>query len=61
MRDEPNGWALGLSYFAAFMLIIGGVFEGIIGLSAIVNDDFYVTTQKWVFTCASSRPTPVAC
>ena len=46
---QPSGMAVGITLTAAFILIFAGFFgimEGIVGL---VNNDFYVVTQKWVF------------
>ena len=42
-------WAVGWAGFAGVMLIIIGVFDFIQGLVAIVDDEFYVATQEWVF------------
>jgi hypothetical protein len=36
----PSGWAIGWTYFAAFMMIMIGVFHAIAGLSAIFEDEF---------------------
>jgi hypothetical protein len=50
--DKPtdySSWAVGWAGFAGVMLIIIGVFDIVQGLVAIVNDDFYVITQEWVF------------
>ena len=54
MTAEQSGWVQGFAAFAAVMLIIGGIFESVVALSAIIDDEFYVTTQKWVFTFDSS-------
>ena len=45
----PSGWAVGFTYFAAVMMILIGVFQAFAGLVAIVNDEFYVETRKYVF------------
>jgi hypothetical protein len=42
--------AVGLTVFAATLMILGGVFHAIQGLVALVNDDFYVVGQEYVFT-----------
>ena len=50
--SEPSNyssWAVGWSAFAAVMLIIIGVFDVIQGLVALVNDEFYVVVNEWVF------------
>lgn len=38
---QVTGW-VGWVYFAAFMLVIIGFFQGILGLTALLNDHFYV-------------------
>ena len=45
----PSGWAIGWTLFAAMMMILIGVFQAIAGLVAIVDDEFYVATRKYVF------------
>ena len=37
---EPSGWAVGWTFFAAFMMIMIGFFHAIAGLSAIFEDEF---------------------
>jgi hypothetical protein len=46
---DYSSWAVGWAGFAGVMLIIIGVFDFIQGLVAIVDDEFYVATQEWVF------------
>lgn len=46
---DYSSWAVGWAGFAGVMLIIIGVFDIVQGLVAIVNDDFYVIGQEWVF------------
>jgi hypothetical protein len=43
--NTPTGW-VGWSYFAGFMMMLLGVLQGISGLTAIFNDEFYVATQS---------------
>lgn len=38
---QVTGW-VGWIYFAAFMLVVIGFFQGIIGLTALLNSHFYV-------------------
>ena len=49
--DEPpvSGWATGGIMFAATLLFIVGIFQGIAGISAIFEDQFYVVTRNYVF------------
>jgi hypothetical protein len=37
---EPSGWAVGWTFFAAFMMIMIGVFHAIAGFAAILEDEF---------------------
>ena len=46
---DYSSWAVGWAGFAGVMLIIIGVFDILQGLVAIVDDNFYVVTQEWVF------------
>jgi hypothetical protein len=53
-QQQPSGWAVGWTYFAAFIMMMVGVWHAIAGLAAIVNDDFLVLTQEYVFKFDSS-------
>lgn len=44
-----SGGAVGLTVFASAMLVMVGAFQAIAGLVALVNDEFFVITQEWVF------------
>jgi hypothetical protein len=46
---EPSGWAVGWTFFAAFMMIMIGCFQAIAGLAGIIDDTFYVKGPKYVF------------
>jgi hypothetical protein len=46
---QPSGWAIGWAAFAAFMMIMMGGWWIIGGIVAILNDQFYVVTQNWIF------------
>jgi hypothetical protein len=41
---EPTGW-VGWAVFAAFMMMLAGVFQFIFGLTAVVNDQYFVVTR----------------
>ncbi len=47
-QQEPSGWAIGWSAFAAFMLIMIGTFQALAGIAAIANDDKFVVTEDYV-------------
>ena len=50
-RPDPpvSGFAVGGVLFAAVLMILIGIFQSIAGLTAIVDDDFYVLTQNYTF------------
>jgi hypothetical protein len=43
--NTPTGW-VGWGYFAGFMMMLLGTFQGIAGLAAIFKDNFYVVSQN---------------
>ncbi len=49
--DAPavSGWAVGGATFAGVMMILVGIFQAIAGLAAILEDEFFVLTQNYVF------------
>jgi hypothetical protein len=49
--SEPpvSGWAAAGATFAAVMMLMIGIFQGIAGLVALFNDDFYVLTENYTF------------
>lgn len=48
-EQQPSGAAVGWTMFAAFMLILIGVFHAIAGLAGILEDTFYLATPNYVF------------
>ena len=51
--DQPahrSGFAVGVTVFAAVMMMMVGAFQALYGLVALFNDTFYVVGQKWTFT-----------
>jgi hypothetical protein len=44
-----SGWAVGGATFAGVMMILIGIFQAIAGLAAILEDEFFVLTQNYVF------------
>lgn len=48
-RTRPSGAAIGITITAAFILMFAGFFGIIEGIVGLVNNEFYVVTQKWVF------------
>ena len=48
-RQSSSGWMVGFTAFAAFMMMLIGSFQIAIGVVAVFNQDFYVTTPNYVF------------
>ena len=48
-EKQPSGWAIGWTAFAGFMMIMMGGWWIIGGIVAILNNQFYVVTQNWIF------------
>jgi hypothetical protein len=46
---EPSGWAIGWTVFAGVMMLIQGFWWVLAGLVALVNDEFYVVGNEYVF------------
>lgn len=46
---SPNLWAQGLIVFASVMMLVVGAFQVLVGIAALFEDDFYVTTANYVF------------
>lgn len=44
-NNNTTGW-VGWSYFAGFMMMFLGIFQGIAGLTAIFNSDFFLVTKN---------------
>lgn len=48
-QREYSGGAVGLTAFAGILMVLGGIFHIIQGIIALVDDQFYVVTQEYVF------------
>jgi hypothetical protein len=55
MQREPSAAAIGWSAFAAFMLMMVGVFQALAGLGAIINDDHFAVTEDSVIKLDTSQ------
>ena len=49
MTEQRSSFAVGLTVFAATMMILVGVLHAVQGIVAIANDTFYVAGREWVF------------
>ena len=45
MAENRSGWAVGWTYFAAFLMVMLGFWHAIAGLSAIIKQNVYVYGQ----------------
>ncbi len=54
MSENPSGWAVGLTALAGFLMLMLGSWWIIAGFVGIVNDDFFVVTQEWIFEFSRS-------
>ena len=49
-RERPaSGWAVGVTLFAAVMMLLTGTFQALAGLVAIFQNEFYVSTRNYLF------------
>ena len=48
-EKEPSGWAIGFTAFASIIMILMGFLWIISGFVAILNEDFFVVTMRWIF------------
>jgi hypothetical protein len=46
---DYSGAAVGWTVFAAVMMLTIGVFQAVAGIVALINDEFYVIGQEYVF------------
>ena len=45
---EPSGWAIGWTWFAGLMMVMAGFWHAIAGLTAIIDDEFFVVTENYI-------------
>ena len=49
MSERPSAWAAGYAAFAGVILVMIGFFQAVAGLVAIIDDNFYVVGQEYIF------------
>lgn len=49
VTSRSQTWAKGLALFAGVMMTITGVLQILVGIVALVDDDFYVQTNNYTF------------
>jgi hypothetical protein len=47
---QVGGWVTGLVLFAGVMMIMIGVYQAIVGLAALLDDQFYVVTPAYAYS-----------
>ena len=47
-RENYSGGAVGLTMFASVILMVVGVFQSLAGLTAILNDEVFVTVEDYL-------------
>ena len=47
--DSSYGWAIGFTAFAAMIMLLIGFYQMAMGLTAVLNQDFFVATPNYVF------------
>ena len=47
--QQASPWATGFALFAAVLMMIAGLWGIVVGISAILNDKIFVTTQGYVY------------
>jgi hypothetical protein len=47
--DRVSPWAVGLAVFAAAMMIVNGIIQVFVAISALFNDNLYVATPQYVY------------
>jgi cell division protein FtsW (lipid II flippase) len=48
-RGDSSGWWAGTALFAALLMIMVGIWQAVVGLIAIFENDFYVATRNYLF------------
>jgi hypothetical protein len=47
--EEASGWAVGVTLFAALMMIMAGCWQAFAGLVAVFENEFYAATRNYLF------------
>jgi hypothetical protein len=48
-QEKSTHWGAGFVLFAALMMIMAGIWQGLAGLIAIFENEFYVATRNYLF------------
>jgi hypothetical protein len=54
MSEQRSGTAVGFTYFAATMMILGGGLDLLQGLAAVVRSNYFVVTPDYAYTLNAS-------
>ena len=44
-----SAWAMGYATFAGVVLVLGGIFQALVGIAALANSNYLVVTQDYAF------------
>jgi hypothetical protein len=47
--SRAAAWAKGLTVLAGVLMLVGGIWQVIAGITALINSQFYVTTPNYVY------------
>ncbi|NUU16633.1 hypothetical protein HP550_05145 [Cellulomonas humilata] len=50
MTETRNSFAVGLTVFAAVLMLLVGMFQAVEGLVALLGDTLFVVGQEWTFS-----------
>jgi hypothetical protein len=50
MSPAKAGWSVGLSTTAAVFLLLGGTFQFLAGLAALIHDEFFVVGENYIYS-----------
>ena len=49
MDNEVSGWAVGWTWFAGIIMVLGGIWWIFMGIVALANDTFFVVVPDYIF------------
>jgi len=48
--SHASPWVIGFATFAGSLMLLGGIFQMLQGIVAIINKKFYITSPNYIFT-----------
>jgi hypothetical protein len=49
LGQTGNAWASGLTVFAGALMVIGGVWQALVGIAALFHNEVYVSTPRYIY------------